>query len=301
MRRRAGIVGARCIAAGLSVLLSLTGMAAFAEPPRYGFIDAHVHLNDPVMQRELMAEYGISRAVVFWGRGSSNESVLTAAEADAGRFIPFVSVSPERARYRDGWAGDGQDLLDELERLLATGRFRGIGEISAVHFPGPGFPETDFSLRSPVMLGIMAAARRHGVPVLIHCEVTRLGEFAELLDAFPDVNVIWAHGGYTPLFIADRMLRRHPNLYYELSARTWPRHPRSPDYTILRDADAAWPEWLALIEASPLRFLVGTDASHHSVAAERMKIESVQRFLAQLSPNARKSVAEDNLVRLLGL
>ena len=65
-----------------------------------------------------------------------------------------------------------------------------------------------------------------------------------MLQRFPDVPVIWAHGGYTPLFLARRMLQRHPNLHYELSARTWPRHPRSPDYTILRDGVAVWPEWL---------------------------------------------------------
>lgn len=286
----------------LAVLLAASAGVAIAEdPPRHGFIDTHVHLNDPAMQRTLMAEYGIPRAVVFWGRDGTNESVLAAAAAEPGLFIPFVSVSPERARYRAGWSGDGAELLDELERLLATGRFRGIGEISAVHFPGPGFPEADFSLRSPAMLGIMAAARRHGVPVMIHCETTRLQELSELLERFADVEVIWAHGGYTPLFLAERMLRRHPNLYYELSARTWPRHPRSPDYTILRDGERVWPEWLALVEAMPERFLVGTDASHRSPAAERMKIESVQHFLGQLSLAARVAVASGNLNRLLRL
>jgi predicted TIM-barrel fold metal-dependent hydrolase len=69
-------------------------------------------------------------------------------------------------------------------------------------------------------------------------ESTRMAELSQLLERFPDVPVIWAHGGYTPLFLARRMLDRHPNLYYELSARTWPRHPRSPDYTILRDGAA---------------------------------------------------------------
>jgi predicted TIM-barrel fold metal-dependent hydrolase len=53
------------------------------------------------------------------------------------------------------------------------------------------------------------------------------------LRAQPDVQVIWAHGGYTPYFLARRLLERHPNLHYELSARTWRHHPRSPDYTQL--------------------------------------------------------------------
>ena len=281
--------------------LLLAAGASASEPLRHGFIDAHVHLNDPAMQRALMAEYGISRAVVFWGRNSGNESVLAAAEAAPDLFIPFASVSPERRSYRASWAGDGQAMLAELASLLATGRFRGIGEVSPVHFPSAGFPEADFSPLSPAMLGIMALARRHDVPVMIHCEVTRITEFSELLERFSDVTVIWAHGGYTPLFLAERMLKRHPNLVYELSARTWPRHPRSPDYTIFRNEREVWPEWLSLIEAMPDRFIVGSDASHRSAASERVKIESVQRLLSQLSPVARKAVAEQNLIRLLKL
>jgi predicted TIM-barrel fold metal-dependent hydrolase len=290
----------RWIVGGLLLLATVDAGLAEA-PPRHPFIDAHVHLNDPAMQRSLMTEYGIARAVVFWGRNGTNESILAAAEAEPARYIPFVSISPERSRYREAWTGDARPLLDELEALLATGRFRGIGEISVVHFPSPGFPEADFDPLSPVMLGIMAAARRHGVPVMVHCEVTRLREFAELLDRYPEVAVIWAHGRYTPLFLAERMLKRHPNLTYELSARTWPVHPRAPDYTILRGGRQVWPEWLALIEAMPARFLVGTDASHRSLVSERMKIESVQRFLDQLSPATRKAVAEENLIRLLRL
>ena len=114
-----------------------------------------------------------------------------------------------------------------------------------------------------------------------------MAELGQLLERFVDVPVIWAHGGYTPLFPARRMLERHPNLYYDLSARTWPQHPRSLDYTILRDSSRVWPEWLQLIESQPHRFLVGTDASHQSESSETMKFESVQNFLRQLSPQAR--------------
>ena len=290
-------------AAGVALLLLAAGGAAGTE--RQGFFDAHVHLNDPAAQRALMTEYGIKRAVVFWGRNSSNDSILAAAAANPDTFIPFVSISPERQAYREFWTRavpEGQSpRLQELEAQLATGLFRGIGEISVVHFPGAGFPEADFEPLSPVMQGIMALARRHDLPVMIHCEITRLREFSELLARHPEVQVIWAHGGYTPLFIAERMLRAHPNLHYELSARTWPQHPRSPDYTILRDGRKVWPEWLALIEAMPQRFLVGTDNAQRSPATDRARIESVLNFLDQLSPATRKAVAEDNLARLLKL
>lgn len=281
--------------------LSLPASAGAAEPGApIPFADAHVHLNDLAMQLELMDRWGASHAVVFWGGRSSNESVREAARRHPGRLIPFASISPERTAYRPAWEREDPALLQELDAMLSTGEFRGIGEISATHFPSAGFGETDFSPTGAMVTGILELARKHRVPVLLHVESTRMDELGTLLERFRDVNVVWAHGGYTPLFLARRMLQRHPNLYYELSARTWPRHPRSPDYTILRDGERAWPEWLQLVEEMPQRFLVGTDASHRSAESEAMKFASVQSFLRQLQPPARELVARGNLLRLIG-
>ena len=88
--------------------------------------------------------------------------------------------------------------------MLATGLYKGIGEISVTHFPSPGLPEADFNPNGATLRGILALARKHQVPVMVHAEWTRLREFSELLRSFPDVPVIWAHGGYTPLFMAQR-------------------------------------------------------------------------------------------------
>lgn len=282
----------------LALALSCALPAAAQNIP---FVDAHAHLNDEAMQLEFMDRYGASHAVVFWGGRSDNESVAQAAARLPQRLIAFASISPERTIYRPAWDNHDKALLETLDQLLASGRFKGIGEISAVHFPSAGFGETDFNPMGPMVTGIMTLARKHRVPVMVHVESTRMAELSALLEQFADVPVIWAHGGYTPLFLARRMLERHPNLYYELSARTWPRHPRSPDYTILRDGNQVWPEWLALIEAQPRRFLVGTDASHRSRESEVMKFESVQNLLRQLSPAARLRVGQDNLLELVGL
>jgi predicted TIM-barrel fold metal-dependent hydrolase len=281
--------------------LLLSAFPAWPQPAGLvPFVDAHVHLNDPVMQLELMERWGAAQAVVFWGGRSSNESVAEAAHRHPGRLIPFASISPERTAYRPAWEANDEALLGQLDAMLASGLYKGIGEISAAHFPSAGFGETDFSPIGPMMTGIMRLARKHKVPVLVHVEQTRMTELGRMLESFPDVPVIWAHGGYTPLFLARRMLERHPNLYYELSARTWPEHPRSPDYTILRDGAQVWPQWLQLIEEKKERFLVGTDASHRSARGEEMKFASVQNFLRQLSPEAREKVGRDNVLGLVG-
>ena len=150
------------------------------------------------------------------------------------------------------------------------------------------------------MRGIMRVADRRQVPVLVHREVTRLREFSALLDSFPRVPVMWAHGGYTQLVLASRMLDAHPNLVYDLSARTWSRHPRPPDYTIFRNDSLVWPEWLALIESHATRFIVGTDASYRSMENERRKIDRIRLFLSELSDSTREKVATANVGRLVG-
>jgi len=295
-RRWAGFVATAalaCLPGGAA------GARAAEESPIVPFVDSHVHLNDEAMQLGLMERFGATRALVGWGRNSDNESVARAAGRHPQRFIAFASISPERASYRSGWDGDDPRLLQALDALLASGRFKGIGEISAVHFPSPGFAESDYDPMGATMTGVLALARKYRVPVLLHIEWTRMRELSSLLETFPDVPVIWAHGGYTPLFIARRMIERHPNLVYELSARTWPSHPRSPDYTILRDGRDVWPEWLALIEAHPGRFVVGTDASHRSEESDAMKYASVQAFLHQLSPGARERVGRANILSLV--
>ena len=287
----------------LTVLIALhVPQSASAQAPAGGgFIDAHVHLNEPDAWIRLMDAAGIGRAIIFRGRSIDNGGLIEAARRWPDRLIPFLSVSPEHREFRDAWAADDLRLVTIVDSLLRTGGFRGIGEISVSHFPGAGFPEADFSPHGRVMRGILEVARRHRVPVTVHVEVTRLRELEALLAEFRDVTIIWAHGGYTPLFLAERLLAGHPNLVYELSARTWTRHPRSPDYTILRNERDVWPEWLDLIQRMPDRFVAGTDASLRSIESDREKIASVSRFLEQLSPDVRRKVAIGNLERILRL
>jgi predicted TIM-barrel fold metal-dependent hydrolase len=291
----AGAVGAVLAASVVNAQppATATGASAGAIP----FTDGHVHLNDPAAQLRLMQENDVGRAIIFWGRASSNATIVEAARAHPSRFIPFVSVSPERATYRELWARNDTTLLGELDRELRTGRYAGIGEISVVHFPGEGFPEADFDPAGVIMRGIMTLADRHRVPVLVHCEITRLDAFARLLRDFPTVTVIWAHGGYTPYFLAARMLEQHPNLIYELSARTWAEHPRSPDYTIFRNETQVWPRWLELIERHPERFIIGTDAAQRG--NDREKVSRVRLLLSQLTDSTRALVATRNLDRII--
>lgn len=266
------------------------------------WIDAHAHLNDLPRQLRLMETEGIEAAVVFLGGNSDNDTVLKAAREHPGRLIPFVSVSPEKRPYAGWWkAGNLGAVVGELERRLAGGGFRGVGELCIVHFPSANFPETEYSPLHPITVAIfeLLARKYPTLPVNVHCELTYSKELSQLLERFPGVKVIWAHGGYAPLFLTERMLARHPNLTIELSMRMLEGHPRSPDYWILRDPKTVWPGWLQLIERNPDRFVVGTDASNRSEEQDARKARSVALLLGGLTPATRAKVARENILRLL--
>jgi hypothetical protein len=96
------------------------------------------------------------------------------------------------------------------------------------------------------------------------------------------------------------MIEEHPNLIYELSARSYLSHPRSPDYTIFQNARQVWPRWLELIEAHPRRFIVGTDGSQRRLSSDQIKIDRLRLLLSQLTPTTRSLVATGNIMRLVG-
>ncbi len=265
------------------------------------FSDAHVHLNDPVAWVRIMDGAGIARSVALAGRNVNNSQLLEAGRRWPGRILPFLSVSPEHREFRAAWEADDERLVLLVDSLLSRGGYYGIGEISVTHFPATGFPEADFDPSGRTMRSLLVLARKHGLPILVHVEITRLREFEALLRDFRDVTVIWAHGGYTPLFLARRLLDAHPNMVYELSARTWARHPRSPDYTIFQNESKVWQEWLDLVESMPSRFLVGTDTSVRSKQSDLANVARVQLFLDQLSVPTRRQVARKNLDRILKL
>lgn len=263
--------------------------------------DGHVHLNSLPPVLEQMRRHHVERSVVFWGHATDNAQVLEAARAHP-ELVPFLSVSPEREEpYGRWWRTGDRALLAYVERELGRGVWRGIGELSIVHFPSRGFPETEISPLHPLMDGLMRLAARYRVPVLVHCEMTYARELDLLLTRHPATQVIWAHGGYAPLYWVERMLDAHENLSVDLSMRTVEDHPRSPDYWICRSPGQLWPQWLELIEASSGRFLVGSDAAQRDARADEARISACKQLLGQLSPEARAAVGTENLERLVGL
>lgn len=172
------------------------------------------------------------------------------------RFYPFICGINPNDRMSATYL---RDLLEKFK-----GKIRGIGEIMSRHddltaltYGEP--PHADH----PAYTEILKLAVEYDIPVLIHHNISAvsnpdpiyLDEFCRMLDSCPEAKVIWAHVGISRRIevkgladIADDILTRYPNLYFDISWIVY------EDY-IAKDID----RWIELFEKHPTRFMIGSD------------------------------------------
>ncbi len=195
-----------------------------------------------------MDQAGITKMVAF-----ASSRYIGTLKRHPDRLIPFFmfqpNVSPEDVR------------AVELTRQALDAGFVGIGEVLCRHSKAGSF-----AADNPVMKQIADLAARRSAVVNIHQEINSpkfgpemIPEFERLLDYGKNVTFIWAHSGYArPLAIAS-LMSAHSNLYADLSIRT-PRFGGGRGRSMIADeAGRVFPEWRALFERFPDRFMFGTD------------------------------------------
>jgi hypothetical protein len=235
-----------------SAALLLVVMPLFARAALPPLADVHTHykwsqqdVTTPAEAVATLREHAVALAVVI---GTPAETALELAELDPGRIVPVWSP------YRIGgdwsrWAFD-EGVPKRAREALATGRYHGIGEL---HLIG-GFVS---NWRSPVISGLIALGIEYDVPLLLHTEFSRNTYLLELCRAHPRLKVLWAHAGaILPPAAVDEVMAACPNVWTELAARDPWRFVNNP--TTGEDG-ALLPDWRALLERYPDRFLVGSD------------------------------------------
>ena len=148
-------------------------------------IDAHAHLGDfPLFGESLdiagllriMGEYNIELSVVS---SLPNELTLEAVRRYPDRIAGLVRVNPL-----------DENAVELIDRAIDDWGFRGVKM-------NPLF--NNFLPDSEAVNPVMEAARRHRVPVLIHCGHPPWSlpwSFERLADRFPDVTIVMAHMGH---------------------------------------------------------------------------------------------------------
>jgi len=205
-----------------------------------------------------------------------NEWMLRFVSPEPSRLIAFGSVHP---RFTD-------DVGGEVDRLIEAGV-----KALKVHPPHQLFRANAYQGSLPSLAELYGRAEAAGVPVTIHTGTSvfpgarsRFGDPMDVDDVaidFPRLTILLAHGG-RPLWMAAAffLVRRHPNVYLELSG--------IPPTKLL--------EYFPRLEDIADKSIWGTDWPSPGVESMR---KNVDQFLAlPLSEQSKRKILYDNAARL---
>jgi hypothetical protein len=268
-------VGCIAILAALA-LIAAAGNRACADEPIEIF-DAHLHYNwepKPFYQLdEVLALFKKHRitGILATSRPNSGTHALVDSKAEGLQVVPFIR--PYRVRADMGsWFSDPV-IYDLVQDEFKRGYYRGIGEF---HLFGKA-ADTEM-VKKTVNFAVTNNLYLHA-----HAD----DEAVEILMRHnPRARIIWAHTGFG--LASDRvaaMLAKYQKLWGELSYRSG----------IVDGSGKLTPEWRALFERYPDRFLLGSDTWVPERWSSYGEIMAGYRgWLAQLPPVVAKQIAHGN-------
>lgn len=278
--------------------------------------DVHMHLFPGLTPQEALNR--MDRNKVRWAGGVGalrKDTDVAAFSALLGkRYFPAGGQPEMGAMWFAGGAAElvnaegaaFKDMLAKVERDLKEGTIHGVGELilnNRASHPSPQFRrkvQTD----APTFVALFQLADRYGGFVQIHSEddSDSVRGLENLATQFPKVPIILSHClARATAASAKVLLEKYPNLYCETSARSSAilSAPMLQQY-LMHDQHGAQPQWVALMEAMPDRFMVGSDDTGHH--AYDTLISTIRTgLLPQLSEATLKKVAYENAVRVFKL
>ena len=296
-------------------------------------IDAHGHLGesfdwDTIVS--VMDQNNITRQIVMarYYDGPANIADLAGNDELAmdlvnqypGRFFPLVGMQRPELLGSKKWRNLNvaiESLLKNTEAKLASGHFRGIGEVIVKHFAYSTWKhaEQENPIYSTFMQRLSELATRYDVPVVIHMEGAprHVKGLSRLLRENPRARFVWAHNcGRSKAPVIRSMLKNHTNLFCDIASMTnvgkrgygigW---PRMEDYNALIEENGVlFPQMRDLYEAFPDRFMIGMDVAHAQGMNPVNYGRRSKRFrviLNQLTPQTAAAIAEGNAIRVYKL
>lgn len=301
----------------LYALTTLPAKSAYNGP----LFDAHSHLlpsRDQESEETVRGERGRTRR-----KGSTNAPTVVERldrKGLAGVFLfgASASTTEESARrpefvyayaeivrnVRTGKLELTVEALATLERQLGTGHFYGIGEIPLRHSPTKRNPGGDaYPADDSRVLRIYDLAANFDVPVNVHVEYEYASELERALSHSRGTIIIWAHMGDAPAELVGSLMRRHPNLYADISCRNpYYERNRTLDEQSLTDGTGRLKkEWRDLFEEFPDRFLFGLDLGAPARYGVLDEVISYSRnVLGQLTTSTADKIARENAMKLVG-
>ena len=143
-----------------------------------------------------------------WYQGNINDAVATFVAAHPDRLLGFMALHPH-----------DPDCLDEFERCRTELDMRGI-KLGANY--------QNFEPLEARALAIYERAQRYGMPILFHQGTSPVRDapirlsypllMDEIAIRYPDLKIIMAHVGHPWQVETCVVIRKHPNVYADVSA-----------------------------------------------------------------------------------
>ena len=313
----------------------LTSPARAAEPVRYRLSDCHLHLADFLQHTDgakaalaAMDLAGIDDTMVCgmpvvkeW---SPNEKVQPLYYLDDdSRCYWYSATDPlvereltalppeQRKRFHPficGINSEDKNAVEHVRRMLEwyPGFWEGIGEVMTRHDDLTALTYGDVAhADAPSLDPIYKLAAELDLPVSVHSDISSvwrreplyLPEIENAVRTHQDTRIIWCHAGISrrinvPTLTTElrRMLKTYPNLWIDIAWVVF------EDY--IAKGGKIDPDWVAMIEEYPSRFIIGSDkVGHFATYPEEM--QKYYLLLDALKPETAKKVGHDNFLSVL--
>lgn len=281
----------------------------------------------PMIDAMAQIEWGMTRRVAdAFERGGITRMALFArlhrkrdGEADV---LALAKRYPERFFLGTPKAFDQHDdlsgwFLDKTTSLLREDGYRFVGELLFAHADKSHGEQTRTGERFVAPDGrnvqkLLATIEQRPIPVMIHWEVYEWRRdwpaFDALYRRYPKLTFIWPHAGFASSVQVAAVMAAHSNVVVTLSKKERPQTSLSSEEkaetlgeAVVDGCGRLLPEWRALFDKYPERFMFATDAHKDFRWARYAQIvEDWRRILAQLPPGLAESIAWRNAERVYG-
>lgn len=263
-----------------SLLFPLLLLASTAQADNRGaMIDAHAHyalpdslVFSPEAVLALLDSAGVSRLVITSQPPTLAQTLYRHAPA---RILPLLGVY-DHGLGKARWVHD-DTLPARVEAALDADPWAGLGELHLFAADA----------QQPVFEALVKLAAQRQLVLLLH------GDADIVHHAFaiaPGVRILWAHLGTEPQPEAlEPLLAQYAQLWIDTSVRD---ERIAPDGQLL-------PEWRALFERHPTRFVAAVDTfSTHRWHHYGEVVDAIRHWTGSLPPGLQRRLLHDNAARL---
>lgn len=282
--------------------------------------DVHRHLQPWMTPEELLKE--MNELNIGWvGGGGPVRDPIDVKPYIALLGSRYVAALGQLEFFTIYFDMGGKGLADpdhpEFKKLFASSEAqflaksaKGFGELIINNSSTAGFVFGRKVLaNAPSFDRLFQIAAKHSVFMQIHSEADEesVASLVEMSGKYPTVPIILSHCLFTSkVDVIDAIFAKAPNLYCDLSARS--------ELSFMGQKAQRWaidngmalygegfvrPEWVALIEKHPTRFMVGTDNYIRGINTKAMVTEIRKGLLPRLKVETISLVAYQNALRVM--